>query len=152
VANRVASTYFGVECRFVNEQTMTDAPTIMKFIEATRSGTNGLGIVEACVTNSPLRGAAKVRLSHEDSPSLRESLDHFDDAFGPMMDSLQNIEWIKVLYRGKRVGLQFEQDESGDERYTVRYTDQRLNAFERRRFEQEIRDGHGISVLSTEKR
>jgi len=69
-----------------------------------------------------------------------------------MMEDLADVEWIKVLYRPKRVGLQFEQDESGDGLYVVRYTDQRLNAFERRRFEQQMREDHGIAILSTEKR
>jgi len=152
VADRIASAFFGCDCRFVNEEKVTEAETIREFIDGTRSWGNGVGLVEACVENSPLRGAAKLRISHEDALSLGESLDHFDHAVGDLIESLEDLLWIKVLYRGKRVGLQFEQDGMGDECYVVRYTDQRLNAFERRRFEQTMREDHGVAILSTEKR
>jgi len=152
MANRIAGTYFRCDCRFVNEEKMTDAATIEKFILAARSNNNGCGLVEVCVANSPLHGASKLRLSHERTENLKESLDHFDAAVGIMMESLENVEWIKVLYRGKRVGLLFKQENSKDGQFVVRYTDQRLNAFERRRFEQEMRENHGITILSTEKR
>ena len=111
-----------------------------------------MGLVEVCVSNSPLRGSSKVRISNEQAAALVESLDHLDTAVGTMLENLADVEWVKVLYRRKRVGLQFEQEESGDGQYVVRYTDQRLNAFERRRFEQQMRDDHGITILSTEKR
>ncbi len=152
VAARIASAFFGCDCRFVNEEKVTEAETIMEFIGGARASGNGLGLVEVCVENSPLRGAAKLRMSHEDALSLGESLDHFDQAVGNLIESLEDLLWIKVLYRGKRVGLQFDQDGIGNEYYVVRYTDQRLNAFERRRFEQTMREDHGVAILSTEKR
>lgn len=152
MADRIASAYFGCDCRFVNEENMTDAGTIERFVAAARAMENCVGLVEVCVSNSPLRGSSKVRISNEQAKALTESLDHFDAAVGTMMEDLADVEWIKVLYRRKRVGLQFEQDESGHGQYVVRYTDQRLNAFERRRFEQQMREDHGIAILSTEKR
>ena len=152
MANRIAGTYFACDCRFVNEEKMTDGKTIEEFISAVRAMRNGIGLVEVCVANSPLRGSSKLRISNEQAKALGESLDHLDAAVGTVMENLADIEWVKVLYRRKRVGLQFEQDESGDGQYVVRYTDQRLNAFERRRFEQEMRENHDISILSTEKR
>ena len=152
MANRIASAYFRFDCRFVNEETLTAAKTIEQFIGEARGNSNGIGLVEVCVGNSPLRGSSKVRISNENAKALGESLDHFDSTVGNIMENLSDVEGVKVLYRRKRVGLQFDQDESGDGQYVVRYTDQRLNAFERRRFEQEMRDNHDISVLSTEKR
>lgn len=152
IADRIVSAYFGCECRFVNEEKMTDAKTIERFIGVARAMGNSIGLVEVCVANSPLRGSSKVRISNEQAKALVESLDHLDATVGTMLENLADVEWIKVLYRRKRVGLQFEQDESGDGQYVVRYTDQRLNAFERRRFEQQMRDDHGITILSTEKR
>jgi len=152
MAERIASGYFGRECRFVNEEKRTAAKTVQKFVKAVRAGSNGLGLVEACVANSPLRGASKLRISNETTKALGESLDHLDSAVGDLLENLTDIEWIKVLFRNKRVGLQFEPDKSDDGQYMVRYTDQRLNAFERRRFEQQMRRDHGIAILSTEKR
>jgi len=152
IADRIASTHFGCPCRFVNEERATDAGIIERFLAAARAAQNGMGLVEVCVSNSPLRGSSKVRISNEQATALVESLDHFDAAVGTMLENLADVEWVKVLYRRKRVGLQFEQEESGDGQYVVRYTDQRLNAFERRRFEQQMRDDHGITILSTEKR
>jgi hypothetical protein len=152
MAERIASGYFGCECRFVNEEKMTPADTVQKFVKTVRAGNNGLGLVETCVANSPLRGASKLRISNETTKALGESLDHIDAAVGDLLENLADIEWVKVLFRGKRVGLQFEPNESDDGLYVVRYTDQRLNAFERRRFEQQMRSDHGIAILSTEKR
>jgi len=152
IANRIARAYFGRECRFINEQKFTPQTTIVKFIESVRAGRDGAALVEVCVNNSPLRGASKVRITSEDAGALRESLDHFDDAIGTAIENIADVECIKVLYCGKHVGLQFEPDERDEGQYVVRYTDQRLNAFERRRFEQQMREKHGISILSTEKR
>ncbi len=50
------------------------------------------------------------------------------------------------------MSVRFEESEADGRQYTVRYTDHRLNGFERRGFEQEMRDKHDIPVLSTEKR
>ncbi len=152
IADRIVSAHFGCPCRFVNEERATDAGTIERFLVAARAAQNGMGLVEVCVSNSPLRGSSKVRISNEQAAALVESLDHLDSAVGTMLENLADVEWVKVLYRRKRVGLQFDPDESGDGQYVVRYTDQRLNAFERRRFEQQMRDDHGITILSTEKR
>ncbi len=152
IAELIAGRFFGCPCNFVNEEKKTDVKIVKKFIAAARASDNGIGLVEACVANSPLNGASKVRISNDTTKSLRESLDQIDKIAGELMGNLANVEWIKVLYRDKRVGLLFHPDELDDAKCEVRYTDQRLNAFERRKFEQEMRTGHGIHILSTEKR
>jgi len=152
IADLVARAYFECDCRFVNEEKVTEAATIHTFIAAARAGHNGVALVEACTSNSALRGSSKVRLSNEDPRAFCESLDHLEQSVGPLLESLSDVDSIKVLYRRKRVGLQFDQDGAAESQFVVRYTDQRLNAFERRWFEQTMRDEHGITILSTEKR
>ncbi|MFO7900003.1 MAG: hypothetical protein R6V58_13200, partial [Planctomycetota bacterium] len=151
-ADRIASAYFGCDCRFVNEEVKTAADTIRAFIASARSADNRVGLVETCVSNSPLRGASKMRLSNANRQSFAESLDHLEQTVGPFLASLPDVDSLKVLYGRKRVGLQFDPDEFGDDHFVVRYTDQRLNGFERRRFEQLMRREHDIAILSTEKR
>ncbi len=152
IADRIASVYFGCDCRFVNEEVNTAAETIHDFIASARADDNCVGLVESCVSNSPLRGASKIRLSNASRQSFAESLDHLEQTVGPFLESLPDIDSVKVLYGRKRVGLQFDPEEHSDEHFVVRYTDQRLNGFERRRFEQLMRREHDIAILSTEKR
>ena len=65
---------------------------------------------------------------------------------------IENMESIRVYYHKKRVSLIFETVEGADGDYVVRYSGHKLNAMERRSFEDHLRDVHGIPVLSTEKR
>ena len=77
------------------------------------------------------------------------AIGHFETAVGGL---LSGIESIKVHYRKKRVSLIFNKEEEANDEYVVRYSDHRLNAAERRSFEDHMGGVHGISVLSTEKR
>ena len=75
-----------------------------------------------------------------------------EKAIGKFLTEIEHVESVKVLYRKKRVSLIFEKVEDADGEYVVRYSDHRLNGLQRREFEKHMRDVHGITVLSTEKR
>jgi hypothetical protein len=152
IADRIASAYFQKPCHYDNEKKLVKLERVEKFIASSRNNEKHLGLVEICSCNSPLRGSAKIRLTHNKPESLNESLTNFEEAIGPLHENLIDVDWIKVMYCGKRVGLQFDFEASKDGKCVVRYTDHRLNMFERRRFEQEMREGHGIPIRSTEKR
>jgi hypothetical protein len=154
IANRLASAYFGRKCEYENEIQVTYKEQIVKFVDALRKdGCDFLALVEMTVRNSPLDGAAGVRLHSEDSESIAESVRHFEKAIGKIADDIDHIQSIKVLYVGKRVKLLFEPVEGVNQGYVVRYQDQVLNAKERRAFEAKLgEEPYGLRVLSTEKR
>jgi hypothetical protein len=154
IANRVASAYFDHKCEYENEVQVTYKQQIVKFMDKLRKDEcDFLALVEVTVRNSPLDGAPGLRISSEESESIAESIRHFEKAVGKIIDEIDLIKSIKVLYAGKRVRMMFERVEDADQGYVVRYHDAVLNAKERRSFESKLReDPYGLRVLSTEKR
>lgn len=153
IANRVASGCFGQPCEYENESQVTYAKQMERFLEQLRNATSGeLLLVELVVSNSPLDGSPKLKITDPDSNPIGEAIGHFEKAVGRILSDIENIESVKVYYRKKRVSLIFEKVEDSEDEYVVRYSDHRLNALERRSFEDHLRDVHGIPVLSTEKR
>ena len=65
---------------------------------------------------------------------------------------MDRIDGLKVEYYDKRIEVRFEKQETAGDEYIVRYFDSRLNALARKRFEDFMRETHGIPILSTEKR
>lgn len=153
IANRLASGYFGKSCEYENESKVTYAKQLERFLDILRKQKSGeLLLVEVVVLNSPLEGSPKIKITDPDSHPIGNAIGHFEKAVGGILSEIENIESIKVYYHKKRVSLIFEKVEGADDEYVVRYSDHRLNAMERRSFEDHLRDVHGIPVLSTEKR
>ena len=153
IANRLVSSYFGRSCEYENESQVTFSKQLERFLNILRQEKTGeLLLVEVVVLNSPLEGSPKIKITDPDSHPIGDAIGHFEKAVGGILSEIENIESIKVHYHKKRVSLIFERVEDADDKYVVRYSDHRLNATERRAFEDYLRDIHGISVLSTEKR
>jgi len=153
MANHIAGTFYGKACEYENENVITYPKQIERFLEEIRGVEEGeLVLVEVATANSPLDGAPKLKLSNPDTGSVGKAVRHLESAVGEFLLDIEQLESVKVLYRGKRVSLIFEKEEGAEECYVVRYSDHRLNGLERRLFEQHIRDIHGITILSTEKR
>ncbi|MBI5725839.1 MAG: hypothetical protein HZA50_17900 [Planctomycetes bacterium] len=154
IANRLASAYFGQKCEYENEVQVTYKAQIVKILNLLRTDEcDFLRFVEVVVGNSPLDGAPVVRISNEESESIAESIRHFEKTVGKVMDDIDLIKSIKVLYCGKRVKIMFERVENVEEGYVVRYHDAVLNAKQRRMFETKLREEpYGLRILSTEKR
>jgi len=153
IANRLASGYFGRSCEYENESRVTYAKQLERFLDVLRKDKTGeLLLVEVVVLNSPLEGSPKIKITDPDSHPIGDAIGHFEKVVGGILSDIENIESIKVHYRKKRVSLIFEKVEGSDDEYVVRYSDHRLNALERRSFEEHLRNVHGIPVLSTEKR
>lgn len=150
IANRIASTYHGKEVEYDNESEITYAKQIAKLLRSLVPLKQGdLLLVELVVAVSPLEGSAKIKITN-DTP-IGDAVSHFERGIGGILDRVERLESAKVLFKQKRVSLLFESD-GADEQYVVRYSDHRLNASERRVFEDHMRKVHGIPVLSTEKR
>jgi hypothetical protein len=153
IANRLASGYFGKSCEYENESQITYAKQLERFLGLLKDKkAEDLSLVELVVSNSPLEGSPKIKITDPDSNPIGNAIGHFEKAIGGILSDIENIDSIKVYYRKKRVSLIFEKNEDMDDEYVVRYSDHRLNALERRLFEDHLRSTYGIPVLSTEKR
>ena len=153
IANRLASRYFNKPCEYENESLVTYTRQLERFLGILKDDqAEELRFVELVVANSPLDGAPKIKITDPDSNTIGGAIGHFENAVGGVLGNIESIESIKVHYRKKRVSLIFNKEEEADDEYVVRFSDHRLNASERRLFEDHMRDVHGISVLSTEKR
>lgn len=153
IANRIVSDYYGMTCEYDNESEVTYAKQIEKFLKNLAAKEIGDALlVELVVGNSPLDGRPKIKITDPDSNPIRQGISHFEAAIGSILGSIENIESVKVYFNKKRVSLIFEPFENKEDEYIVRYSDHRLNAKERKLFEDYIRKEYGIQVLSTEKR
>jgi hypothetical protein len=153
MADCVATEYFRKPCRYDNESTITYAAQIERFLDDVAPRSRGtLVLVEMAVRNSPLKGAPKLKVSDETSNSIGPALADFARALGEPLHRVEHLDSVKVHYRHKRISLIFEKLDGKDGEYDVRYTDHRLNGFERTPFEDYMRDEHGLEILSTEKR
>jgi hypothetical protein len=152
IANALASAYFGREVEYDNECQITYTKQIERLLEQLKAGTcEGLGLVDLEVRNSPLHGV-DLRLCHDDEAVMRRAIAAIERDHGSLSAEVERIEKVKVVYSGKRIDIRFEKQETGRDEFIVRYFDHRLNASARKRFEDFMRDTHGIPILSTEKR
>lgn len=154
IANRLASRYFDKPCEYENESRITYTKQLERFLTLLKDDqAEQLRFVELVVSNCPLEGAPKIKITDPDSNGIGGAVGHFEKAVGRVLGGIERIESIKVYYRKKRVSLFFNPvEEDAADQYIVRYSDHQLNASQRRSFEDHMRDIHGIPVLSTEKR
>ncbi len=153
IADRIASEYYGTDCEYENDREITYARQLERFLSHLRSGADEeLALVELVVGNTPLDGSPSMTLTHRQSRPIGPALAQFEQAIGDVLSTLDNIESMKVLYRGKRVKLILEKVDQTDDEYVVRYSDHQLNPLERLSFEGYMGNTHAIPVLSTEKR
>lgn len=151
IANRIAAACFEKDCDYINDSDATPRKTLEKLMAHLRSDTKGpLTLVELVANTTPLKGSPAVRISHPDSRHIGESVDHFEQKVGKL--SLDHIDSVKSLFRKKRVTLIFDRAEDDTDAFDVRYSDHRLNAVERVEFVTLLRETHGITIHSTEKR
>lgn len=153
IANALASAYFGKEVEYDNECQITYEKQIHNLLDALKAGTcEGLKLLNIEVSSSPLHGV-DLRLCHDDPDIVQRAVASLERDNGSITTHISRIVKIKVGYLGKRVDVKFEKLDGGDDEYIVRYMDHQIkNATLRKRFEDFMRDTHGIPILSTEKR
>lgn len=151
IANALASAYFRKDVEYDNECEVTFAKQILNLLDHLKAGTcDGLRLADLDVRSSPVHGV-DLRLHHDNPDIVQRSIAAIERDYSSLTDQIDRIANVKVLYAEKRIEVKFEKLEGQDE-YVVRYTDHRLNAALRRRFEDFMRDMHAIPILSTEKR
>ena len=108
--------------------------------------------------NSPLKTGPKLVISADDGLSIAPALQEFSEAFSSPLEHLEDVSAIKVLFRGKRVSLIFDNGSEDDvlcrsgswgptdRPFVVRYTDHVLTVAERQAFEQLMEEVHRITV------
>jgi len=152
IANALASAYFGRDVEYDNECRITYAKQIERLLDQMKAGTcNGLSLVDLEVRSSPVHGV-DMRLCHDDEAVMRRAIAAIERDHGNLSADIERIEKVKVVCENKRIDIRFEKQDTGPDEFIVRYFDHRLNASARRRFENFMRDTHGIPILSTEKR
>lgn len=152
IANKLASAYYGKEVEYQNESQVTYAKQLSRMLASLKDNQDkALTFVDLTFANSPLDGAPKIKIY--DQKAIGPAIDHFETAIGGLLEHLGNIESIKVQFASKRVSVIFEREEEhAEDEFVVRYSDHRLNVFERQQFEHHMRQEYGIPILSTEKR
>lgn len=153
IANRIASAYFGGECSYDNENLLTYREQLKRLMEELQKDRSPqLRLVEFVRANSPLDSAPELRMAGVDELSLGPAIEHFNGTIGKLLEDVEQVESVKVVFCRKRVTLRFERTDRVDEAFVVRYSDQRLSPTERRQFEEYLSEQHGITALSVEKR
>jgi hypothetical protein len=151
IANALATAYYGRDVEYDNEREVTYRQQIVRFLDQLKAGNcQGLALCGMSLTNSPLH-TCDLRLSHEDEDVVCRAVAAIERDHGSVTQDVDRVEGIKVEYYDKRIEIRFEALEA-DEEFIVRYFDSRLNALARKRFEDFMRETHGIPILSTEKR
>ena len=152
IANQLASGYFGKEVTYENESELIYAKQLEGLLARLKDGEDSkMEFVELVFANSPLDGSPKIKIS--DQKAIGLAIAHFESVVGSLLEHLRNIESIKVCFAKKRVSVIFEREEDHEEdAFVVRYSDHRLNVFQRQEFENHMRQEYGIPILSTEKR
>lgn len=152
IANAFASAYFGKDVAYDNECEITYEKQIHTLLDQLKAGTcEGLKLIDLDVPNSPLHGV-DLRLGHDDPEVVQRAIAAVERDHGSLTAHIDRIAKLKFIYLSKRIDVQFEKLDTGPDEYIVRYMDHRLNATLRKRFEDFMRDTHGIPILSTEKR
>jgi hypothetical protein len=153
IADRIATLYYGTECQYENENLVTYASQLRRFLRWLQGGGDWeLQVVELAVANSPLSGSPKMKISDSRSRPIGQAIAHFEQAVGPILEDVERVESVKVLFREKRVTLVFERLADGEDEFVVRYSDHRLDPPDRKVLEDYLGKTHGIAALSTEKR
>lgn len=152
LANRIAGKLFERSVEYANEIISTGEDNIVDFLQKLGTNQNGFPLVEVTVKNSGLDGSPQLRINDQSNDSIAPALSQLGGTFGHPLEVVEDIESIKVYHYKKRIKMIFEKLEGSDEKYVVRYADQPLNGSQRREFEQQIENEHGITVLSTEKK
>ena len=153
IANRMASAYFGAECAYENERLLTHRKQLKLLLRQLQDDQSPeLRLVELARANSPLDGSPDLRMARAKSISLGPAIDHFDYSVGKLLVDVEHVESVKIVFCGKRVTLRFEKSDQAHDAFVVRYSDQRLSPAQRHQFEDYLRNQHGITALSVEKR
>jgi len=152
IANALASAYFGKDVQYDNECEITYEKQIQNLFDQLKAGNcEGLQLVDIDVHGSPLHGA-DLRLAHDDPDVVQRAIAALERDHSSLTAHIGRIAKVKLIYLDKRIDIKFEQLAPNGDEYIVRYMDHRLNASMRKRFEDFMRDTHGIPILSTEKR
>ena len=150
IAERIAGSVFGHPVRYVNESIATPLETADRFVASLLDEKAGMALVEAEVRTHAQQGAPLVRVHGCGDESIAVQVRRLELAFGGEVTRAARLGAVKVVAFGKRVRMVFE-PAFGDG-VIVRYSDQVLAPEERDAFERRMRDAHGITVFSTEKR
>jgi len=151
IANRLAQAYFKQPREYLNESQVVTNKQLERLFGLLRDGAiDDLALVELTVASSPLEGQPKLTITGAEG--IGNAIAQFERQVGGLLSNVDHIEAFRVAYSTKRVHLKLESLENVEDGFVVRYSDGKLNAKERKQFEEYMEKEHGIIALSTEKR
>jgi hypothetical protein len=150
IAERIAASVFGHPVRYVKESIATPLDAADRFVARLLEESADMPLVEAEVRTHERSNSPMVRLHASADESIARDLRQLQLAFGDDVTRASRLGAVKVVAFGKRVRIVFEH--AAGDGVVVRYSDQALAPDERDAFEKRMRELHGITVLSTEKR
>lgn len=109
LAEAIVSAWTGTTCHFVDDLAPAEPASLRRMVCALVSRqVPGLALVEVAVRNAPLAGGPDLVLrSGEDGKDVSESIAHFEQLVGPLLDHLDRIQHIKVAFGDRRVLVDF---------------------------------------------
>lgn len=151
LAGAIASAWFGEECAYVDDLAPAEPASLRRMVAAllTRQ-VWGLRLVELAVRNTPLAGSPDLVLrASGDDDDIAAAVHDFEARVGPLLDRLDDVVHIKVLFEGRRVEVDFPRI---GERPVARFADGRLNRHAADAFRAFVEAEFGLPLHSMEAR
>jgi hypothetical protein len=109
LAGALAAAWFGAELAYVDDLAPAEPASLRRMLAGllTRQ-VGGLRLVELAVRNSPLAGAPEIVLrAGGQCGDISAAVHDFEDRVGPLLDRLDDVVHLKVIFGGRRVEVDF---------------------------------------------
>ena len=151
LAEAVASAWFQEECTYVDDLAPAEPASLRRMVEALVTGqVQGLRLVELAVRSAPLAGSPELVLR---APALNgdvsEAIHDFEQRVGPLLDRLDDVDHLKVMFGGRRVEVDFPHIGG---RPVVRFADGRLDRHAAEAFRAFVGREFGLPLQTMEAR
>lgn len=151
LAEAIATAWFEEECSYVDDLAPAEPASLRRMVEAlvTRQ-VDGLRLVELAVRSAPLKGAPELilRASSLDG-DIAEAVHDFEERVGPLLDRLDDVVHLKVVFGGRRIEVDFPHVGG---RPVARFADGRLDRHAAEAFRAFVGREFGLPLHSMESR
>jgi hypothetical protein len=151
LAEAIATAWFQEECTYVDDLAPAEPASLRRMLAAlvTRQ-VDGLRLVELAVRGAPLKGAPDLvlRASSLDD-DIAEAVHDFEARVGPLLDRLDDVVHLKVLFGGRRIEVDFPHVGG---RPVARFADGRLDRHAAEAFRAFVEREFGLPLHSMESR
>lgn len=151
LAEAIASAWFQEECSYVDDLAPAEPASLRRMVRAlvTRQ-VESLRLVEIAVRSAPLAGAPELvmRAASLDD-DIAAAIDDFEERVGPLLDRLDDVVHLKVMFGGRRIEVDFPHVGG---RPIARFADGRLDRHAAEAFRDFVGREFGLPLHSMEAR